>query len=138
MHHLLFIIFVFIVQSFSRVWFFVTPWTIQCLEYIGGLYVQLQRKRILKDINNIRNILLEILSMRWDLRQMFNYLFCCCLVTKNHVWFFGAPMNCSPPDSSVRCISQAWILESFAISFSKGITCLSIRKWNLLCVKFKI
>ena len=30
------------------------------------------------------------------------------------------PMNCSPPDSSVYGISQARILEWFAISFSRG------------------
>ena len=31
-----------------------------------------------------------------------------------------APMNCSPPDSSVHGISQARILEQVATSFSRG------------------
>ena len=38
----------------------------------------------------------------------------------SHVQLFCDPMDCSPPGSFVRGISQARILESVAISFSRG------------------
>ena len=41
-----------------------------------------------------------------------------CLVS-NHVWFFGNPMDYSPPGSPVKGIAQAGILEWVAISFSR-------------------
>ena len=44
---------------------------------------------------------------------------CCCLVAK-HVQLFCDPIDCSPPSSSVHEISPARILESVAISSSKG------------------
>ena len=39
----------------------------------------------------------------------------------SEVQFWGDPMNCSPPGSSVHGISQARILEWVAISFSRGV-----------------
>ena len=36
------------------------------------------------------------------------------------VWLFCDPMDCSTPDSSVHGISQARILEWFAISLPRG------------------
>ena len=62
---------------------------------------------------------------------------CCCLVTKISLTLF-APIDCSPPGSSVHGISQAGILEQFAISFSRvsswsrdqtHISCIG--RWNL-------
>ena len=44
---------------------------------------------------------------------------CYRLVTKSHLTLCH-PMDCSPPGSSVRGISQARILEWVAISFSRG------------------
>ena len=41
------------------------------------------------------------------------------LVTKSHP-ILCDPVDCSPPGSSVRRISQGRILESVAISFSRG------------------
>ena len=38
----------------------------------------------------------------------------------SYVWLFGEPMDCSPPGSFVCGISQARILESVAISSSRG------------------
>ena len=38
----------------------------------------------------------------------------------SHVRLFRNPMNCSPPGSAVHGIFQARILESIAISFSRG------------------
>ena len=38
----------------------------------------------------------------------------------SHVQLFWDPVDCSPPGSSVHGISQAWILEWSAISFSRG------------------
>ena len=38
----------------------------------------------------------------------------------SRVWLFCDPMDCSPPGSSVRGISQARILEWVASSFSRG------------------
>ena len=47
------------------------------------------------------------------------------------------PMNCNPPGSSVHGISQARILEWFAISFSRGAS--RSRDWTLIsCVGRKI
>ena len=43
----------------------------------------------------------------------------CCLVTKSRLTLCD-PMDCSPPGSSVRGISQVRILEWVAISFSRG------------------
>ena len=42
------------------------------------------------------------------------------LFSLNHVRLFCDPIDCSPPGSSVRGISQARILEWVAISFSRG------------------
>ena len=39
------------------------------------------------------------------------------------------PMDCSPPGSSVHGIFQAWILEWFAISFSRGYSWSRDRTW---------
>ena len=44
---------------------------------------------------------------------------CCCLVTKSRLTLCD-PMDCSPKVSSVYGISQARVLESLAISFSRG------------------
>ena len=41
-----------------------------------------------------------------------------CLVS-NHVQLFCNPMDCSPPGSSIKGISQSGILEWVAISFSR-------------------
>ena len=38
----------------------------------------------------------------------------------SHVQLFWDPVDCSPPGSSVHGISQAWIMEWVAISFSMG------------------
>ena len=57
-------------------------------------------------------------------------------VSPSGVWLFCKPMDCSPPGSSVRVISQAWILEWVAISFSRRSsrprdgTCLSLLRWQ--------
>ena len=45
--------------------------------------------------------------------------FCCCLVAKSCPTLCD-PMDCSLPGSSVHGISQARILEWFAISYSRG------------------
>ena len=45
---------------------------------------------------------------------------CCCLVAKSCQTLWDS-MDCSPPDSSVRGISQARILDSVAISFSRPL-----------------
>ena len=45
---------------------------------------------------------------------------------------FSNPMDCSPPDSSVRGIFQAVVLEWVPFSFSKG----SSQPWNRTCVSF--
>ena len=44
---------------------------------------------------------------------------CCCLVTKLHLPLWD-PMDCSPPGSFVRGISQARILEWGAVPFFRG------------------
>ena len=44
---------------------------------------------------------------------------CCCLIAKSCPTLCD-PMDCSPPGSSVHGISQARILESVVISYSKG------------------
>ena len=44
------------------------------------------------------------------------------------------PMDCSLPGSSVHGILQAGILQRFAISFSRGSSCL--RDWNLTSSDF--
>ena len=55
------------------------------------------------------------------IRQVFiSYLFyVCCLVAKLSLTPCN-PMEYSPPGSSIHGISQAWILEWIAISFSTG------------------
>ena len=47
-----------------------------------------------------------------------------------HVWFFGDPVVCSLPGSSIHGISQARILEWVPISFSKGS--FQLRDW--ICI----
>ena len=44
----------------------------------------------------------------------------CCFSGFSCVWLFVAPMDCSPPGSSVHGVSQARILEWVATSFSRG------------------
>ena len=57
---------------------------------------------------------------------------CCCLVIKSCLTLCN-PMDCNLPASSVRRISQAWILECDAISFSKRSS--RPRDWTLVsCV----
>ena len=51
---------------------------------------------------------------------------CCCLVTKSYLILCN-PMDCSPPGFSVHRISQAKILESVAISFSRGSSWPGVR-----------
>ena len=47
-----------------------------------------------------------------------SYSFCCCfLVIVSNLW---DSMDCSPPGSSIHGILQASILETVAISFSRG------------------
>ena len=48
------------------------------------------------------------------------FLFCCCCLVAKHGQLFCDTMDCSLPGSSVHGISQVRILESVAISFSKG------------------
>ena len=52
------------------------------------------------------------------------YYIWCCLVAKSCLC---DPMDCSPPESSVHGISQAWLLEWVAISFSRGSSWPSYR-----------
>ena len=54
-----------------------------------------------------------------NIKSLFTTFLLCCLVTKSCCLFWD-PVGCSPPGSSVRGISQARILEWFAISFSRG------------------
>ena len=63
----------------------------------------------------------------------------CCWVAKS-LLTLCAPMDCSPPGSSVHGISQARILEWVVTSFSRGSsqprdrTCIScIGRWILYC-----
>ena len=49
-----------------------------------------------------------------------HHAFFCCLVTVVSNQLFCNPMDCSPPGSFVRGISQARLLEWVAISFSRG------------------
>ena len=51
-----------------------------------------------------------------------------CSVTQSGPTLYD-PVDCSPPDSSVHGISQARILEWFAISSSRGI--FLTQGWNL-------
>ena len=53
-------------------------------------------------------------------------IYCCRLVVKLCLTLCD-PMDCSLPSSSVHGISQARILEWFAISFSRGIPNLGIK-----------
>ena len=46
-------------------------------------------------------------------------LCCCCCLVLSHARIFCNPIACGPPDSSVRGISQARILEWVATSFSR-------------------
>ena len=73
--------------------------------------------RCLSIISNIPFIL-KVILVGWQIT-------CCCwrwwcLVTKSFSTLCN-PMDCSPPSSSVHGISQAGILEWFAISFSRGL-----------------
>ena len=61
-----------------------------------------------------------------------NPLICgCCLVAKSGL-ILCDPMDCRLPDSSVRGISQARILESVAISSSRTSSPIQGSKLNLL------
>ena len=67
---------------------------------------------------------------------------CCCLVAKSCL-ILCDPVDCSSPDSSVHGVFQARILESVAISFSKGsslslIICgIALWMWALQCEEEK-
>ena len=50
---------------------------------------------------------------------LLTFCYCCCLVTHSCSALCNS-MDCSPPGSSVRGVSQARILERVAISFSRG------------------
>ena len=54
---------------------------------------------------------------RWYFGQKSNSVSYNCLGA-NCVWFFCNPMDCGPP-GTVHGISQAWILEWVAVSFSR-------------------
>ena len=58
---------------------------------------------------------------------------CVCLFSPSVISDFSDPMDCSPPDSFVHGISQAWILEWVAISFSKGSSWLMDRT-HISCI----
>ena len=58
---------------------------------------------------------------------------CCCLVTESCPTLCD-PLDCSPPGSSVHCISQARILERVAISSFKGSSQPRARTHNS-CIK---
>ena len=62
----------------------------------------------------------------------------CHACTLSHVWLLCNPMDCSPPDSSIRGIFSARMLEWVAISYSRGssqpgdqslISCISCRRF---------
>ena len=52
----------------------------------------------------------------------------------SHVWFWD-PMECTPPGSSVHGISQARILEWFAIPFCRGPSQCRDRTW-ISCISY--
>ena len=53
----------------------------------------------------------------------------CCLVTRSCLTLCD-PVDCSPPGSSVHEISQAWILEWFAVPSSRGSS--RLRDWTCI------
>ena len=53
-------------------------------------------------------------------RETYSRIFVVVIQLLSHVQLFCDPMDCSLPDSSVRGISQARILERVAISSSRG------------------
>ena len=55
------------------------------------------------------------------------------LCVLSHVWFFGTPMDCCPPGSSVLGISQARKLEWVVISYFRGSS--QPRNWtHISCI----
>ena len=83
----------------------------------------------------------KITSLHWYKRLMLVYkneflctsiewMHCVCFITKSHPTFCD-PVECSPPGSSVRGISQVRIMEGVAISFSRE----SSRDWtSISCI----
>ena len=55
----------------------------------------------------------------WKGKKIWNYVCPCCLVTKSWLTLLQ-PHGLQPTDSSVHEISQAWILECIASSFSRS------------------
>ena len=77
-----------------------------------------------QEILFIYKSLLENLSKHWPRRK---HYFGCCLVANSCLTLCNS-VDYSPPGSSVHGISQARILESVAISFSKGSS--RLRDWT--------
>ena len=83
----------------------------------------------------------KITSLHWYKRLMLVYkneflctsiewMHCVCFITKSYPTFCD-PVECSPPGSSVRGISQVRIMEGVAISFSRE----SSRDWtSISCI----
>ena len=63
------------------------------------------------------------------------YYIWCCLVAKSCLTLCD-PMDCSPQESSVHGISQAWLLEWVAISFSRGSSWRSYRTCVICLTSF--
>ena len=113
------------VQSLSRIWLFVTPWTAA-----HQASLSITNSQSLLKLMYIKSVMPDAGKDRVSNANYFHT--CCCLHTKSCPTFC-TPMDCSPPSESVHGISQARMLEWVAI-FSSRVSSQTRDQTHVFCI----